>query len=61
MMNNKKLKKTLYATRTPSLAGDAFKRFLRNKAAVVGAVILLVVLFMIIFANVIVPPENVTA
>lgn len=44
-----------------SLARDAFKRFLRNKAAMLGAVILLAVLFLIIFANVLIPKERVTA
>lgn len=60
-MNETKLKKTLHAARTPSLARDAFKRFLRNRAAVIGAVILAVVLFMILFADLIVPAEMVTA
>lgn len=61
MMNENKLKKMLHATQTPSLARDAFKRFLRNRAAVLGAVILTVVLFMILFADLIVPAEMVTA
>lgn len=45
----------------PSLARDAAKRFLRNKAAMLGAVILLAVLFVIVFANVLIPVEKVTA
>jgi len=46
---------------SPNLAKDALKRFLRNKAAMLGAVILLVVLFVILFANVLIPVEKVTA
>ena len=44
-----------------SLATDIVKRYLHNKAAVVGAVILIVILFGIIFANLLVPSELVTA
>lgn len=61
MMNERKLKELLHSARAPSLARDAFKRFLRNKAAVLGAVILTVVLAAILFADLIVPAEMVTA
>ena len=40
---------------------DVVKRYVRNKAAVVGALIFLVILFVIIFADFIVPKEMVTA
>lgn len=40
---------------------EALKRFLHNKSAVVGLIILMVVLFCICFANFILPAENVTA
>ena len=36
---------------------DVVKRYVRNKAAVVGALIFLVILFVIIFADFIVPKE----
>ena len=44
-----------------SLATDIVKRYLHNKAAVVGAVILIVILFGILFANLLVPSELVTS
>ena len=44
-----------------SLLRDVAKRFMRNKAAVVGFIILTVILFVIIFANFLVPEELVTA
>ncbi len=40
---------------------DVVKRYVRNKAAVLGAVIFLLILFVIIFADFIVPEEMVTA
>ncbi|MBR0342702.1 MAG: ABC transporter permease [Oscillospiraceae bacterium] len=40
---------------------DVVKRYVRNKAAVVGALIFLVILFVIIFADFIVPKEMITA
>lgn len=40
---------------------DIVKRFVRNKAAVFGLVIVFVVLFVILFANVLIPEEMVTA
>ncbi len=60
-MREKKLKETIQATRTRSMARDVVKRFFRNKAAVFGLIVILVVLFFIIFANVIAPKELVTA
>lgn len=44
-----------------SLSQNTYKRFLRNKTAVLGAVILLFLVFLIIFANVLIPVEKVTA
>ena len=40
---------------------DVVKRYVRNKAAVVGALIFLAILFVIIFADFIVPKEMITA
>ena len=40
---------------------DVVKRFVRNKAAVIGALVFLVILFVIIFADFIVPKEMITA
>lgn len=60
-MNEKKLKSTVSANRTKSLASDIAKRFFRNKAAVIGFVIICLVLFLIIFANVLIPKELVTS
>jgi peptide/nickel transport system permease protein len=48
-------------TKEPSLARETFKRFMRNKAAVLGAIILIIIILVIIFANVISPKELVTA
>jgi len=59
-MNQKKFKNMVHNGRS-SLAGDVFKRFMNNKAAVFGAVILIILLIGLIFADVIVPYEKVTA
>lgn len=59
-MNQIKFKKMVHNSKS-SLAGDVFKRFMNNKAAVIGAVLLCIVLFALIFADVIVPYEKVTA
>ena len=59
-MNQKKFKNMVHSSRN-SLAKDVFKRFMNNKAAVVGAVVLAIVLFGLIFADIIVPYEKVTA
>ena len=60
-MREKKLKSTIQANRTKSMASDVAKRFFRNKAAVIGLIIICVVLFLIIFANVLIPKEMVTS
>ena len=59
-MNQKKFKKMVHNGRS-SLAKDVLIRFMNNKAAMVGAVLLAIVLFALIFADVIVPYEKVTA
>lgn len=59
-MNDKKFKKMVHGSRN-SLFTDVFKRFMNNKAAVIGAVLLIVILLGIIFADLIVPYEQVTA
>ena len=59
-MNQKKFNKMVHGSRN-SLAKDVFKRFMNNKAAVIGAVMLIIVLLGLIFADVIVPYEKVTA
>ena len=59
-MREKKFKKMVGASRD-SLGKDILKRYLRNKAAVLGAVILILILFCIIFADAIVPAEMVTS
>ena len=59
-MNQKKFNKMVHGSRN-SLAKDVFKRFMNNKAAVIGAVLLIIVLLGLIFADVIVPYEKVTA
>ena len=44
-----------------SLFRDVVKRFIRNRAAVMGLVVLAVILFVIVFANFLVPESLVTA
>ena len=58
--SEKQWKNTLHASRT-SLFSDVVKRFVRNRAAMLGLVILTVVIFAIIFADVLVPASRVTA
>ena len=58
--SEKQFKQTLHASRN-SLFSDVVKRFVRNRAAMLGLVILSVVLFAIIFANVLAPEKLVTA
>lgn len=53
-------KQTPSKPKRDSRMADVCKRFLRNKAAVLGLLILLVVLFVIIFADVIADPALVT-
>ena len=60
MRDQKKFKKMIHRSRD-SLFSDVVKRYLRNPAAVIGGVILLVIVFVCIFANVLVPEELVTA
>lgn len=55
------MKKNRAVNPAPGLFVDTARRFLRNRAAVLGAVILLVILFFIIFANVLIPKEMVTS
>ena len=44
-----------------SLFRDIVKRFVRNRAAVIGLVVLAIILFVIVFANFLVPESLVTA
>lgn len=60
MMQEKKYKKMIHHSRD-SLFPDVVKRYLRNPAAVIGGIILLVILFACLFANFLVPEELVTA
>ena len=60
-MREKKLKSTIQANRTKSMARDVVKRFFRNRAAVIGLIIICIVLVCIIFADVIAPKELVTS
>ena len=60
MRDQKKFKKMIHRSRD-SLFSDVVKRYLRNPAAVIGGMILLVIVFVCIFANVLVPEELVTA
>ena len=59
-MRQKEYKKIIHNSRNSHFS-DVVKRFIRNKAAVLGLFILLVVLFVILFANVLIPKELVTA
>lgn len=60
MMEEKKFKKMMHHSRD-SLFSDVVKRYLRNPAAVIGGIILLVILFACLFANFLVPADLVTA
>ena len=61
MRSQQKANKEMIHHSRDSLLRDVAKRFMRNKAAVVGFIILTVILFVIIFANFLVPEELVTA
>ena len=61
MRSQQKAYKEMIHHSRDSLFRDVAKRFMRNKAAVLGLVILAVILFVIIFANFLVPEELVTA
>lgn len=61
MRSQQKAYKEMIHHSRDSLFRDVVKRFMRNKAAVLGLVILAVILFVIIFANFLVPEELVTA
>ena len=61
MRSQQKAYKEMIHHSRDSLLRDVAKRFMRNKAAVVGFIILTVILFVIIFANFLVPEELVTA
>ncbi len=60
MRDEKKYKTMIHASRD-SLFRDVVKRFVRNRAAVIGLVVLTVILFVIVFANFLVPESLVTA
>lgn len=60
MRDEKKYKTMIHASRD-SLFRDVVKRFIRNRAAVIGLVVLAVILFVIVFANFLVPESLVTA
>lgn len=64
-MAKKKNQKDIYESvsqdREVNLFREAVKRFVHNKAAVIGLIIFLVVLFVICFAEIIVPKELVTS
>ncbi len=60
MKREKKLYETLHNSRDSRL-GDVAKRYIRNPAAVLGAVIFLVIVFVCLFANFLIPEEMVTA
>lgn len=61
MRSQQKAYKEMIHHSRDSLFRDVAKRFVRNKAAVLGLIILVVILFVIIFANFLVPEELVTA
>ena len=61
MRSQQKAYKEMIHHSRDSLLRDVAKRFMRNKAAVLGFIILTVILFVIIFANFLVPEELVTA
>ncbi len=60
MRDEKKYKTMIHASRD-SLFRDVVKRFIRNRAAVIGLVVLAVILFVIVFANFLVPESLVRA
>lgn len=60
MRDEKKYKTMIHASRD-SLFRDIVKRFVRNRAAVIGLVVLAIILFVIVFANFLVPESLVTA
>ena len=60
MRDEKKYRTMIHASRD-SLFRDVVKRFVRNRAAVMGLVVLAVILFVIVFANFLVPESLVTA
>lgn len=60
MRDEKKYKTMIHASRD-SLFRDVVKRFVRNRAAVIGLVVLAIILFVIVFANFLVPESLVTA
>ncbi len=60
-MRDEKKYKTMIHTSRDSLFRDVVKRFVRNRAAVIGLVVLTVILFVIVFANFLVPESLVTA
>ena len=59
--NNKDIYENVSSPRQVHLFREVVKRYLHNKAAVVGLVVFAVVLFVICFADIIVPRELVTA
>ena len=58
--NEEQWKNTVHASRN-SLLSDVVKRFVRNRAAMLGLLILTLVIFVIIFADVLAPASLVTA
>ena len=60
-MRDEKKYKTMIHDSRDSLFRDVVKRFVRNRAAVMGLVVLAVILFVIVFANFLVPESLVTA
>lgn len=60
-MRDEKKYKTMIHDSRDSLFRDVVKRFVRNRAAVIGLVVLAVILFVIVFANFLVPESLVTA
>ena len=60
MKDQKQFKKMVHGSRD-ILFADVVKRYMRNPAAVIGAVLLLVVLFVCLFVSLLIPEEMVTA
>ena len=60
-MKTKNTYDTVRAKNTNSRFTDIVKRYVRNKGAVLGAIVFLFILFVIIFADFIVPKEMITA
>lgn len=48
-------------TNRSSLGRDALRRFLRNRAAVFGAVVLIALVLLMLFTELLIPPQKVTA